>query len=339
MRRMRRMSRIMMIIAAAAIMLTASTAVFANGQGEASAENYPSGNLDFVAPGGAGGGWDLTIRTTAKALKDTKLVNVPMPVRNNPGAGGSVHLASLQEMKGEDRTITVYSSPLLLTKLNGTTDLGHNDVTPLACLIADYASFVVAANSPYNSMADIMNALKNDIKSVKIGGNSSAGSMDHLQFLLMAKAAGVQNLNQIDYVSFDDSAVAQVLGGHIDLFSTGLSEIASLVESGDLKALGQTAGHRVGTGVIAEIQTCKEQGIDATFINWRGIFGPPEMPEYAVTYWRNTLKELVQTDEWAQAKTTNGWDDAYMDAPEFAEFLDQANADYESILKEIGMIK
>lgn len=299
---------------------------------------YPKGNLDFVAPGGAGGGWDLTIRTTAKVLKDTKLVKFPMPVRNNPGAGGSVHLASLQEKAGDDKTITVYSSPLILTKLAGTTDLDYNNVTPLARLIADYAVFVVRADSPYNNMADIMNALKSDIKSVKVGGNSSAGSMDHLQFLLMAKAAEISELKEIDYISFDDSGAAQVLGGHIDLFSTGLSEVQALIESGDLKALGQTAPHRVGEGIVAEIPTCMEQGIMATFVNWRGLFGPPEMPEYAVNYWRDTLSKMRETPQWMDARKTNGWDDAYMDAPDFAEFLKQADNDYRDILFDIGML-
>ena len=318
--------------------------LMANGQQEAgdqSAQNvqYPKGNLDFVAPGGAGGGWDLTIRTTAKVLKDTKLVKFPMPVRNNPGAGGSVHLASLQEKEGNDKTITVYSSPLILTKLAGTTELDYNNVTPLARLIADYAVFVVRADSPYNNMADIMNALKSDIKSVKVGGNSSAGSMNHLQFLLMAKATGISTLKEIDYISFDDSGAAQVLGGHIDLFSTGLSEVQALIESGDLKALGQTAPHRVGDGVVAEIPTCMEQGIDATFVNWRGLFGPPQMPAYAVDYWRNTLKDMTETPEWAAARKTNGWDDAYMDAPEFQSFLEQADLDYRAILSDIGMLK
>ncbi len=308
-----------------------------DGSGETSVQ-YPKGNFDFVAPGGAGGGWDLTIRTTAKVLKDTKLVKYPMPVRNNPGAGGSVHLASLQEKEGNDNIITVYSSPLILTKLSGTTDLDYNNVTPLASLIADYAVFVVKADSPFNTMADLMNALKADIKSVKIGGASSAGSMDHLQFLIMAKAAGISELNQIDYVSFDDSGAAQVLGGHIDLFSTGLSEVQGLIESGDLKALGQTAAHRVGEGIVAEIPTCMEQGIDATFVNWRGIFGPPAMPAYAVEYWRNTLKEMVATPEWAAARKTNGWDDAYLDAPEFATFLEKADADFREILSDIGML-
>jgi len=332
------MKRIMSVLLLVSFLLPVS--LMATGQGEdgEAGGQYPKGNLDFVAPGGAGGGWDLTIRTTAKVLKDTKLVKFPMPVRNNPGAGGSVHLASLQEKEGSDKIITVYSSPLILTKLAGTTDLDYNDVTPLARLIADYAVFVVRADSPYNTMADVMDALKSDIKSVKVGGNSSAGSMDHLQFLLMAKATGISELKEIDYVSFDDSGAAQVLGGHIDLFSTGLSEIQALIESGDLKALGQTAPHRVGEGIVAEIPTCVEQGINATFVNWRGLFGPPEMPEYAVNYWRDTLKKMRVTPEWAEARKTNGWDDAYLDAPEFSQFLKEADNKYREILFDIGML-
>jgi putative tricarboxylic transport membrane protein len=304
------------------------------------AADYPSKPLDFVAPSGAGGGWDLTIRTVAKVLKDTKLVKVPMPVRNNPGAGGTKNLANLQEKKGSDKIICVYSPPLILTNLNGTTELSYKDVTPLARLIADYAVFVVAADSPYNTISDVMDALKKDVKSVKIGGTSSAGSMDHIQFLIMAKAAGIQNLKEIDYISFDDaSGPAQVLGGHIDLFSTGLSEVRALVESGDLRALAQTADHRVGEGVVADIPTCKEQGIDSTFVNWRGLFGVPEMPDYAVAFWRETLKKMTETPEWAQACKTNGWDQVYLDAEEFKTFLAEVNEQYKTILDDIGMLK
>ncbi|OQY32981.1 MAG: tricarboxylic transport TctC [Spirochaetaceae bacterium 4572_59] len=322
------------------LILVFTMGLTAEGQKDASADGsvrYPKGNFDFVAPGGAGGGWDLTIRTTAKVLKDTGLVKVPMPVRNNPGAGGSVHLTSLQEKKGSDKIITVYSSPLILTQLNGTTDYGYKDVTPLACLIADYAVFVVAADSPYKTMNDLLDALKNDIKSVKIGGASSVGSMDHIQFLMMAKAAGIENLDEIDYISFDDSATAQVLGGHIDMFSTGLSEVLGLINSGDLRALAQSADHRVGTGVVAQIPSCVEQGIDETFVNWRGIFGAPDMPEYAVEYWRKTLAEMVKTPEWLDACITNGWDDAYLDAPDFDVFLAKVNENYKTILTDIGM--
>lgn len=308
--------------------------------GKSKAPNYPTKAMEFIAPAGAGGGWDLTIRTVAKVLSDTKLVSVPMPVTNRPGGGGGVNLAYMQEKKGSDNIISVYSPPLLLINLNGSSKFGYKDTTPLARLISDYGAFVVAKNSKYKTITEVMDALKKDPKSVTIGGNSAAGSMDHIQFLMMAKAAGVQNLKEISYVSFqDNSGAAQVLGGHVDVLSTGLGEVRALLQSGDLRALASTADRRVGTGVLAEIPTCKEQGINATFENWRGLFGAPGMPEYAVKYWEDVLAKMVKTPEWAKACETNGWDQVYMNSTEFKKFLDETNEKYKEIMKEIGMLK
>lgn len=301
--------------------------------------NYPSGNLDFVAPAGAGGGWDLTIRTISKVLSDTKIVKVPMPVRNAPGAGGAVHLGTLQTKKGDARIITVYSPPIIFLNLNGTTQYSFRNLTPLANLIADYAAFVVKADSPYKNIMDVMNALKDNPKSVKIGGTSSVGSMDHIQFLIIARAAGVQNLDKIDYIAFDDDGATQVLGGHIDLFSTSLADIMGLVESGDLKVLAQTADRRIGTGIKAEIPTCIESGIDETFVNWRGLFGTPQMPEYAVSFWQDALAKMVETSEWKDMCTNYDWDEYYLNQEDFIKLLEQAEEDYKIILEDIGMLK
>lgn len=301
---------------------------------------YPSRPLDFVAPAGAGGGWDLTIRTVAEVLKETRLVRVPISVSNNPGAGGALHLASLQEQKGANNTITVYSPPLLLIHLNGATELSYKDITPLARLIAEYAVYVVPADSPYRGLMDVMDALKRDIKSVKIGGTSAAGAMDHIQFLIMAKAAGVENLKEIEYLSFEDnSGPAQVLAGSIDLFSTSLSQVRILIESGDLHALAQSAEHRISEGVVADIPTCIEQGIPETFVNWRGLFGPPEMSEEAVAFWNETLQKMSNTSEWQAACARNGWDNLFLASREFRAFLDAMNEEYKAILAGIGMLK
>ena len=301
---------------------------------------YPSKPMTFIAPGGAGGGWDTTIRTVAKALKDTKLVDVPMPITNKPGGGGGVTLAYLQEKKANEQILSVYSPPLILIELNGTSKYGYKDVTPIARLITDYAAFVVPKNSKYKSIAEVMDALKKDPKSVKFGGNSSAGSMDHIQFLMIAKAAGVKNIDKIDYISFQNNeGPAQVLGGHIDLLSTGLGDVSALLENGDLIGLAQTADTRVGEGAIAEIPTCKESGIDAVFYNWRGLFGTPDMPEYALKYWEETLAKMVETPEWDEAVKKNGWSKSYANSADFATFLDKTNEDYKEILDDIGMLK
>lgn len=300
------------------------------------AKDYPPKTMSFIAPAGAGGGWDLTIRTVAKTLKDTNLTEANMPITNRPGGGGAVNLAYMQTQVGKDNLISVYSPPILLTNLTGASKYSYHDTTPLARLITDYAAFVVSKDSKYTSINQVMDALKKDPKSVKIGGTSSAGSMDHIQFLMIAKAAGVPKLNQIDYISFQDGgAVAQVLGGHVDLISTGLGDVVQLVESGNLRALAQTAEKRIGEGAIAEIPTVKEEGIDATFENWRGLFGPKDMPDYAVQYWGETLQKMVDTPEWAEARKRNGWDAAYQNGEDFTKFLAKTNQQYKEILDEI----
>ncbi|MDK2866910.1 MAG: putative tricarboxylic transport rane protein [Clostridiales bacterium] len=301
--------------------------------------DYPKNAMEFIAPSGAGGGWDLTIRTVAKVLQDTSLVTVPMPVTNNSGGGGGVNLAYMQTQEGSDKLISVYSPPILLINLNGSSEYSYKETTPIARLITDYGAFVVPKDSPYKSIADVMDALKKDPKSVKIGGGSSAGSMDHIQFLIVAKAAGVTDLKDIDYISFQDgTATAQILGGHVDLLTTGLGDVQSLIESGDLIALAQTASDRVGEGALAEIPTCKEQGIDVTFENWRGLFGAPGMPDYAVEFWRDTLKKMTETDEWNAERAKHGWADAYMDKEDFESFLAEKNEEYKGILAEIGLL-
>jgi len=329
-----------LIIMTAAALLTGCAAGSGGAEDSAAASDaYPKGTVDFIAPGGAGGGWDLTIRTTAKVLQDTGLVDVAMPVTNKPGGGGGVTLSYLQTKEGKDNTISVYSPPLLLINLNGSSEYSFEDTTPLSRLIADYGAFVVTKDSKYENIGQIIDALKEDPKSVKIGGNSSVGSMDHIQFLMIAKAAGITDLKAIDYISFQDGgATAQILGGHVDLLSTGLGDVEGLIESGDLRVLAHTADKRVGEGVMAEIPTVKESGIDATFVNWRGIFGPPNMPEYAVKYWETKLGEMVKTSEWEDARKKNGWDDTYLNSADFTAFLQKTNEEYKGILEDIGML-
>ena len=308
-------------------------------KGKDESANYPSGNLNFIAPAGVGGGWDLTIRTVAKVLSDTKIVKVPINVRNVTGKGGAVHLEAMQNIKGDTKTITVFSPPIIFINLNGTTQYSFRSLTPLANLIADYGAFVVRADSGYETINDVMEALKRNPKSVKIGGFSAVGSLDHIQFLIVAKAAGVNNLSRIDYIPFDDNAANKLLEGNIDLFSTSLGDILGLVESGDLKVLAQTADRRIGTGLKGQIPTCIEEGIDSTFIIWRGLFGAPDMPEYAFNYWTNALAQMRNTQEWIETCAKYDWEEYYLNSYDFVRFLERTETEYKAILQDINMLK
>jgi tripartite-type tricarboxylate transporter receptor subunit TctC len=162
------MNRIIRILTAAIAVALIATPAFAQAKG------YPSRTIECYAPSGAGSGW--------------------------------VFLTALQSMKGKDNVLTVYSPPILLINLNGTTPFSYKNTTPLARLITDYGAFVVRKDSKYTSIAQLIDDLKKNPSSVKFGGNSAAGSMDHIQFLVGAKAAGLTNLMNIQFISFQDNA-------------------------------------------------------------------------------------------------------------------------------------
>jgi len=333
------MRRIATVFCAAALLFIAGSCA-PSIEPDQTTNDYPKKSIELLAPAGSGSGYDLTIRSVAQCLLDTKLVSVPLPVTNMPGGGGIAALSYLDEKKGVNDVLSVYSPPLCLINLNGSTELNYRDnTTPVAKLITAYGLFAVNKDSPYTTINEVMDALKEDPHAVIIGGISAPGSMDHIQFLKMAHKAGVANLRDIEYVGFQDgTAAAQLMGGHVDLISTGISDSIGLVESGDIRALATTAAGRVGSGIVEEIPTCMEQGIDATFYNWRGIFGPKDMPEYAVRYWEDILGQMAQTEQWKNICMKYGWEMTFSAQDDFVGFLDEVNEEYAALLEEIGYL-
>lgn len=304
-------------------------------------ESYPLESVELVAPAGPGSGYDLTIRSVSECLQNAGLVRVPLPVTNKPGGGGRVSLEYLEENRGRDDILSIFSPPLCLIHLNGSTELNYKDnTTPIARLVVDYGCFAVRSDSPYGDLNQLMDQLKKDPRSVRIGGTSSYGSMDHIQFLKAASAAGVKNLGNVSYEGFENGgAVAQLMGNRVDVLSAGISDVVGLMESGDIRVLAVTSGERLQGDIISQIPTCREQGIDAEFSTWRGIFGPRDMPDYAVAYWEETLKEMTETDAWETVCKKYGWTMDYAGHGEFEEYLDEVNEEYRGLLEEIGFSK
>ena len=308
--------------------------------GIATAASYPSKPFECIAPAGPGGGWDTTMRMVAKVLTEKKFVATPMPVVNKPGGGGGVAVAYLQKKKGNPYSLTVFSPPLLLINLTGQTQLGYKNLTPISMLINDFGAFGVPKDSRFKSMKELMEAIKKDPKSVKVGGTSSLGSMDHIQFLVAAKAAGVTDLKGIQYIAFQGGeGLAALMGGHIDVLSTGMAELVGPYESKDINILSVTSPKRIATGPLAAVPTLKEAGYNAEFINWRGIFGAPGMPAAERKYMEDALAKMAKTPEWKEICERNGWTQVYMNGDEFSKFLDKTNEQYKTLLTDVGLFK
>ncbi len=299
----------------------------------------PSKPIEVVAPAGAGGGWDTTARTVSKVMEEQKIIEERMAVVNKPGGGGSVGWSYINSKKGDNHTMFVTSPPMFFVPLNGQSSLSHEDFTPIAGVIADYAAFVVDADSPYDTMNDLVDALKKDPASVSIVGVSSPGSMDHMQFVKAVKAAGV-DVKKLKYVSAQDgSGMSMLLGGKVDVYSTGLAEASEQARAGKVKVLAITAPERLEGDTVSEFPTLKEQGIDDEFVVWRGFLGPKDMDPDAVAYYEKAFKDMSETEQWKEMRDKFGWTDNYMSSEEFSDFLDEEYKEIEALMEEIGLKK
>jgi putative tricarboxylic transport membrane protein len=215
--------------------------------GSAPASEYPQQAIEIIAPANPGGGWDTLARTIQLSLETEKFVSQPLSVTNKPGGGGGVGLAYMAAQKGNDYTLVVYSPPLVINAINGTFEgKSYKDLTPIAKLITDYQIIVVKADSPYQTLEDLLNAMRADPKAIKFAGVSSPGSMDHVAFAKIAKAAGIDP-KQLEYIAFagGGEATTALLGGNVTFLSTGIGESVAQLEGAPSAPLAITAPERL----------------------------------------------------------------------------------------------
>lgn len=313
-----------------------SSPAASGGQGGQAGGNYPGGKaVHLIAPAAPGSGWDLTARSLAETLNKEKLIDFPLPVENEAGATGAVSLARMvNERKGDPYYISVTSLPIMSNYLRGDSKYSYKDVTMIARLMTEYYMVVVPADSPYKTLKDLLDAVKKDPKGVAVGASGD----DRLPFaLLVSKAGGdPKTINFVAYEGGGEQTTA-LLSGDIKAAVAGVSEFRGQIEAKKFRGLAVLSEKRLG-GVVKDVPTAKEAGFDVTLGNWRGVMGPPGMPQNAVTFWQDTIEKALKTPTWKSIAEKNQWEITFMKGDEFQKYLDQVNGEMKTALTETGQI-
>lgn len=157
-------------------------------------------NIKMMIGANPGGGFDQTGRGIGKAMMEAGAVKT-VQYENKGGAGGTIGLAQfVNASKGDPNAMIVTGAVMVGAIVRNKPPITLANATPLARLFYEYNVFVVPANSPIKTMADVVAQLKNDPGSVKWGGGSR-GSVDHISVAMIAKAVGVDP-GKINYVPF-----------------------------------------------------------------------------------------------------------------------------------------
>ncbi|MDT0319857.1 Bug family tripartite tricarboxylate transporter substrate binding protein [Streptomyces millisiae] len=314
----------------ATLVLAAFAAVDASGSTSGAT---PRSKLTVMAPAAPGGGWDLASRELQQALRAGSIVNNAQVV-NVPGAGGTIGLAQFAEI-GPDPTRLMMTGTVMegaITVNGSSVDL--LDTTPIARLAEDYEVLVVPADSPFETLDDLLAAWRDDPHGLAIGGGGLGGT-DHLLVGLTARAAGIDPA-RLNYVSFagGGEVMTALLSHTVAVGVSGYNDFRDQIEAGNLRALAVSAEEPV-PGI--DTPTLVEQGIDVALPNWRGVVAPPGISDAERAELISIVTEMTQTPEWADALSRHRWVDSLLTGDEFTTFIREDQARVDAIIEELGL--
>ena len=248
----------------------------------------PLDKTECIAPAKPGGGFDLTCKLVQSALMEGKFIADPMRITYMPGGIGAVaYNAIVAQRPAEANTIVAFSGGSLLNLAQGKFGrYNENDVRWLAAVGSDFGAVVVAENSPFKSMKDLVAAVKADPTKVVFGAGGTVGSQDWMKAALTARSAGL-NPKSMRFVAFEGGgeAITALQGGHVQVYSGDASEAEEQMKAGaKIRVLAVMSDKRL-EGKLSGVPTAKEQGFDIEWPIIRGFYVGPKVSDADYKIW------------------------------------------------------
>jgi putative tricarboxylic transport membrane protein len=296
---------------------------------------------ECIAPANPGGGWDFTCRQIGKIMFDIGAVDQPIQVTNMSGAGGGLAFGYVVAERNTDADLIVAASSATSTRLaqNAYAGMTADQVRFVGAIGADPGVIVVAKDSPFQTLGDMVEAIKADPGSVAFAGGSAVGGFDHLKPLMILQRAGFTDIRSVKYIGVDGGAdaITQTVGGFTQAMTGDMSEIVGFLKSGDVRALAVLTEERVPG--FEDIPTAREQGFDVVAVNWRGLYIPKGVSDETFNMWAERLQKVADSAEWKEAMVANGLAPFTKVGGDFQSYVDGLIVEINTLSKDIGVIQ
>ncbi len=205
-------------------LLTSTTGAFA--------ASYPARNINLILGWGAGGVTDVAARVFAPIFSE--YIGAPVVVQNKPGAAGAIGTDFAFTQPADGYTILFSAETPATFRVMGTSPLSFHDFTPVTMISNSEKVIVVAADSPYKTLKDLVAAIKANPGKIRFS-YTGPGASGHIQGLLMQQKGGLE-ISMTPFGSGNDSLLA-VLGGQVDFTSPNVGTIRDYLSSQKIRVL------------------------------------------------------------------------------------------------------
>ena len=300
-------------------------------------ESYPSRSVSVVVPFPPGGVADIVARPVARAMG--QFLNQTLVIENKAGAGGGIGMAQVARAEPNGyQLLFALSSFVVIPEadkvLNRAPMYQLSQLKAIARFAADPTVLVVKADSPWKTYADFIAYVKANPAKVSFGSSGNYGSM-HIP-IEQLKVATDTNMLHVPYTGAGP-AVAALLGGQIEVLSTGPASVVQQIQGGKLRALAHW-----GTGTLAAlpgVPSLTSLGVPIVYAQWAGLFVPAEVPEAIVKKLRDAARFAANDVSTQQALLAAGTVMQYLDANEFSAYVAADAAEMKTLVQKIGKLE
>ena len=301
------------------------------------AQDYPSKPITMVVPFPPGGVADIVGRPLAAVMQ--KSLKQPVVVINRTGAGGAVGMAAVAKSAPDGYTILMGLSSISIFPVSDRNNgkeppYEMRDFAPIALVTADPTVLVVRADGPYKTLKDFVAAAKARPGKINYSTSGVYGTL-HVAMEIFANAAGIQ-LFHVPYQG-GGPAVTALLAGQVEASAQGPAAVIGHIKGGKMRALASWGTERLK--LLPDIPTFKEQGYDAEFYIWSGVFAPAATPAPVLARLREAVREAASSEEFRAGMDKLQTPVAYLDAPEFAKYWERDAARLKLALEKIGKVE
>ena len=281
-------------------------------------QDFPNRAIRIVVPWPAGGATDNVARVVAQKL--SPIFKQPVVVENRAGATGTIGTQSVIQSTPDGHTLLFMAaslhtfSPHLMKNMPFDTVA---DITPISVSVQFPYVLTVAANSPYKTMNDLIQAAKAQPGKLAYG-SFGLGSGPHIVSELLKQQAGIDVLH-VPYKG-GSQVTAALMAGEIPFMFDSLPSPLGQIRGGRLRALAVTSAGRVPAA--PEVPTLIESGVNIEAIIWLGLGGPAKMPPDVVAKLFDAMKQVAADADVQKRIADMGAETAVSKSPhEFREFM------------------
>lgn len=297
------------------------------------AQSYPAKPIRVIVPFPAGGGTDIIAREVTTKLSGT--LGWSFVVDNKPGSGGNIGVDAAAKAPADGYTLALGQTSNLAINPTLYSKMPYDsvkDLAPVALVASAPLVMVVGADSPYKTLADVVNAAKAkpDLINFASPGN---GTVAHLASELFQKTAGVK----FTHVPYKGAALAatDVIGGRVQLYMSSVPTLIGHIKNGKMRAIAVTSLNRVDD--LPQVPTVAESGYKGfEAVTWFGFVAPAALPKDIVARLNAEINKALQTAD-VKKKLSDQGADVLGGAPEqFGALIKSDIARWAPIIKDSG---